>query len=75
MIDVPNVDPPFEGLDIRIPIITPIKGTGFINQGSGLPSVTAWIMFVLIAVARNCHLDITHYYQESARRTAPDIIL
>ena len=28
-------DPPFKGLDIRIPIIIPIKGRGFTNQGSG----------------------------------------
>ena len=27
---------PFEGLNIRIPIIIPIKGKGVINQGSGL---------------------------------------
>ena len=28
--------PPFKGLNIRIPIIIPIKGKGIINQGSGL---------------------------------------
>ena len=28
--------PPFKGLNIQIPIIIPIKGRGFINQGSGL---------------------------------------
>ena len=33
MIDKP---PPPKGLNIRIPIIIPIKGRGFINQGSGL---------------------------------------
>ena len=33
-----NTPPPFKGLNIRIPIITPIKGRGFINQGSGLDS-------------------------------------
>ena len=27
---------PFKGLNIRMPIIVPIKGRGFINQGSGL---------------------------------------
>ena len=26
--------PPFKGLNIRIPIITPINWRGFINQGS-----------------------------------------
>ena len=31
-----NKPPPFKGLDIRIPIIIPIKGRGFIDQGSGL---------------------------------------
>ena len=31
-----NKPPPFEGLDIRIPILIPIKGRGFMNQGSGL---------------------------------------
>ena len=29
--------PPFKGLDIGIPIVIPIKGRGFINQGSTLP--------------------------------------
>ena len=28
--------PPFMGLNIRIPIIIPVRRTGFINQGSGL---------------------------------------
>ena len=27
---------PFKGLNIRIPIIIPIKGRGFTNHGSGL---------------------------------------
>ena len=31
-----NEPPPFKGLIIRILIIIPIKGKGFINQGSGL---------------------------------------
>ena len=31
-----NKPPPFKGLNIRIPIIIPIKGSGFMNQGSGL---------------------------------------
>ena len=35
MIDKPS---PLKGLRIRIPFIIPIKGTGFINQGSGLGS-------------------------------------
>ena len=30
-----NKPPPFKGLDIRIPIIIPIQGRGFINHGSG----------------------------------------
>ena len=29
--------PPFKGLNIRIPVITPIMGRGFINHGSALP--------------------------------------
>ena len=29
-----NKPPPFKGLHIRIPIIIPIKGRGFINHGS-----------------------------------------
>ena len=33
MIDNP---PPFKGLNIRIPVIFPAKGRGFINQGFGL---------------------------------------
>ena len=28
--------PPFQGLNIRIPVITPIEGRGFMNQGSSL---------------------------------------
>ena len=31
-----NKLPPFKGLNIRIPILIPIKGRGVINQGSGL---------------------------------------
>ena len=31
-----NNHPPFRGLNIGIPIVIPIKGRGFINQGSGL---------------------------------------
>ena len=30
-----NNTPPFKGLNIRIPIIIPIKGGGFMNQRSG----------------------------------------
>ena len=33
-----NEPPPFKCLDIRIPFITPVKGRGFIDQGSGLPA-------------------------------------
>ena len=35
-----NESPPFKGLHIRIPIIIPVKGKGFINQGSGLTCST-----------------------------------
>ena len=31
-----NKSAPFKGLNIRIPIFIPIKGRGFINQGSTL---------------------------------------
>ena len=31
-----NNAPPFKGLNIKIPIIIPIKGRVFINQGLGL---------------------------------------
>ena len=31
-----NIPPPFKGLNIRMPVIIPIKGRGFINHGSGL---------------------------------------
>ena len=34
-----NKPPPFKGLNIGIPILTPIKGRGFVNQWSGLPSI------------------------------------
>ena len=37
-----NKPPPFKGLNIRIPIVTPIKGKGFINQGSGLLRFVPW---------------------------------
>ena len=33
-----NKPSPFKGLNIKIPIIIPIKGRGFINQGSGVLS-------------------------------------
>ena len=33
-----NKPPPLKGLDIRIPILIPVKGRGFINQGSALAS-------------------------------------
>ena len=29
-----NKPPPFKGLNIRIPIIVPVQGRGFVNQGS-----------------------------------------
>ena len=32
--------PPFQGLNIRIPIIIPIRGRGFVNQGSGLGALS-----------------------------------
>ena len=38
MIDKP---PPFQGLKIGIPAIIPVKGRGFINQGSGLLGIAA----------------------------------
>ena len=31
-----NEPPPFKDLDIRIPVIIPIQGRGFMNQGSTL---------------------------------------
>ena len=31
-----STSPPFNGLNIRIPIIIPVKGKGFISQRSGL---------------------------------------
>ena len=31
-----NEPPPFKGRNMRIPATIPIKGRGFINQGSGL---------------------------------------
>ena len=31
-----NKPPPFQGLNCRIPILIPIKGRGFLNQGSRL---------------------------------------
>ena len=40
-----NKPPPFKGLNIRIPIIIPIKGSGFINQGFGV--CFTWTLDVL----------------------------
>ena len=31
-----NKPPPFKGLNIRMPIIIPMKGRRFVNQGSAL---------------------------------------
>ena len=36
-----NKPPPFKSLKIRIPIIIPIKGSGLINQGSGLDMISS----------------------------------
>ena len=35
-VDPINTSPPFKGLNLRILIIIPLKGSGFINQLSGL---------------------------------------
>ena len=35
--------PPLKGLNIEIPVMIPIKGIGFINQGSGLPK-EEWLL-------------------------------
>ena len=43
-----NKAPPFEGLNIRIPIIIPIKGTGSIIQGSTLGPLDLGIAFWVI---------------------------
>ena len=37
-----NTPPHFKGLNIRIPIIIPIKGRGFIHQGSTLVLEGEW---------------------------------
>ena len=34
-----NKPPPFKGLNSRIPVIIPMKGRGFVNQGLGLVSL------------------------------------
>ena len=36
------------GLNTRIPIISPIKGRGVINQGSGLASTYNWRLIIEI---------------------------
>ena len=41
MIDKPL---PYKGLTIRIPIIIPVKGRGFVNQGSGVILAVAHII-------------------------------
>ena len=50
-----NKPPPFKGLNIRIPIVIPIKGRGFINQGSTLnpkaPRASFFASFVVGAAA------------------------
>ena len=40
-----NKPPPFKDLNIRIPFIIPIKGSGFINPGSGLMHSSAKLSF------------------------------
>ena len=37
-----NKAAPFKGRNIGIPIILPIQGTGFMNQGSTLPPEQSW---------------------------------
>ena len=39
-----NRPPPFKGLNIRIPITIPIKGTGAIDQGFGLRLISQAMM-------------------------------
>ena len=46
-----NKPPPIKDLSIRIPIIIPIKGRGFINQGLGLGE--EGLAVLTLAVHRN----------------------
>ena len=46
-----NKPPPFEVLNIRIPLINPVKGRLFINQGSGLSLVQG----ISTEKVPNCH--------------------
>ena len=56
-----NEPPVFKGLNIRIPIIIPIKGRGFINQGSGLSKTLG----TDVQVARTCgHVHQTDVSQK-----------
>ena len=46
-----NKPPPFKGLNIRMLIIIPIKGRGFINHGSGLDASQWNVAFSLASRA------------------------
>ena len=55
-----NKPPPFKGLKIRIPIIVPIRGRGFINQGSG----------VVIGEGGNANMLANHQAEKGPRYRA-----
>ena len=57
-----NKPPPFKGLNMRIPVVIPIKGRVFLNQGSGVWVITVHFRFrypaptnVLWGLARVVH--------------------
>ena len=59
-----NKLPPFKGLNIRIPIIIPIKGRAFINHGSGLLKILQGDFDKLLKLLPNdrqgCHVTVNH---------------
>ena len=54
MINKPH---PFKGLNIRIPIVIPFNGTGFINQRSGLGTSLDWVTLGRVVPDRLAHIS------------------
>ena len=46
--------PPLMGLNIRVPIIVPSKGKGFMNQGSTLGTLGSFLANVHLRYAKVC---------------------
>ena len=76
-----NNPPPFKGLNTRIPIIIPMKGRGFINQGSTLgfwvlPLTLKWLGLGF-RVFKRLGFGVCHAFQDGRgpKRVRVDICL